>query len=89
MMSMFHVAPYRVLATGIHVIYCCHYTFFFTHGNFSETILLVQMRKDIISGFGLKHLSGIFIIQRTTYCFRPCLAISVLIEFAINTHVFF
>ena len=88
-MSVFHVAPYRILATGICVIYLLSLYIFFIHGNFSETILLVQMKKDIISGFGLKHLSGIFIIQRTTYCFRPCLAISILTELAINTHVFF
>jgi hypothetical protein len=62
--------------------------FFYIHENLSETILLVQMTKDTISDLSLKLLNVFFIIHETTYHSRPCLLISMLIEFAINTHLF-
>lgn len=43
---------------------------FFIHDNFSETILLVQMRKDTISGLGLKHGNGIFILLEDHVLFQ-------------------
>lgn len=89
MMSVVRAASYKILALNIGYYLLLSLCIIFIRGNLSETILLVKVTKDTISDFGLKHLNGIFIISRISYCFRPCLAISMLIKVAINTQMFF